>query len=143
MLHGTETPFPRQRCTKCRFESYLFIGCPLRIQFFIFCRILSHLRTGCPWITGYKTAACLIETSGNCFVAEHQCFHISFSSLSLIADGICHRNRYLLLVAGEHLLQFFLPRRLCHYTHHRHDHKPRQHAECAGINRGLQISWKT
>ena len=31
-------------------------------------------------IAGYEAAARLIEASGNCFIAKHQCFHISFSS---------------------------------------------------------------
>ena len=134
MFHGAETSLSRQRSAKRGLKCHLFIGCPLRIYLFIFRHTLGNLRTGRSRIAGDKAAAGLIETSGNRFVAKHQCFHISFSSLSLITDGICHGNRHLLLIAGENLFQCFLPRRLRKHAHYRYNYKSCQHTESTGID---------
>ena len=80
MLHGTEASLSGKTCTECCLKRHLLIGRPLRVQLLILRRALRDLRAGRSRIAGYEAAASFIKTSGNRLVAEHQCFHISFSS---------------------------------------------------------------
>ena len=82
VLHGAETALTCKAGTESSFHSNLFVRCPLSIDFFIGGYTFGDLGTGGAGVTGYKAAAGLKQTSGNGFVAKHQCFHI-FHLLSI------------------------------------------------------------
>ena len=63
-----------QRSAERGFHGNLFIGSPFTVNFIIFGSFLRDLRAGGAGIAGDKADTCLIQTSRNSFVAEHQLF---------------------------------------------------------------------
>ena len=75
MLHAAEGTSAGQTGAEGRFHSHLLIGRPLAVYLVVFCRFFCDLRTGGSRIAGDEAASCLIQSTGNCFVAQHQLFH--------------------------------------------------------------------
>ena len=75
VLHTAEAALAGHSGAECDFHGNLFVRRPFAVDLIVFCGFFCNLSARRTRIAGSYTAAGLIQTAGNCLVAQHELFH--------------------------------------------------------------------